>query len=243
MTGPMGELGRMRLIVVDDQVVLRRGVVPRSLSLMTSRWWPRQAVVKNRWRYARRFRWMSVLMDLLMPGMSGVEAIQALHDAYPDVHLIAFTSYRDDSLVEEALRAGAISYLLKDVLPDDLAKAIRLAGQGMPVLAPAATQSLVHALAQRYPKLGFDLTDRERQVLTLLTEGLSNHDHCRAPGHYARHCEVPHAQHPPQTWHHQSNRNRYSRLTEPSHSGWMSGISLFASSRHRVGQGACATLA
>jgi NarL family two-component system response regulator LiaR len=116
-------------------------------------------------------------MDLLMPpGMSGVEAIQALHDAYPDVQLIAFTSYRDDSLVEEALRAGAISYLLKDVSPDDLAKAIRLAGQGMPVLAPAATQSLVHALAQRHPKLGYDLTDRERQVLALLTEGLSNHD-------------------------------------------------------------------
>ena len=181
-------------------------------------------------------------MDLLMPpGMSGVEAIQALHDAYPDVQLIAFTSYRDDSLVEEALRAGAISYLLKDVSPDDLAKAIRLAGQGMPVLAPAATQSLVHALAQRHPKLGYDLTDRERQVLALLTEGLSNHDHCRAPGYHARHGEVPHAQHSPQAWHHQPDRDRYSRLTEPSYPGWMSVISF--RSRHRVGQGACATLA
>jgi len=176
MTGPMGELGRMRLIVVDDQVVLRRGVVALLSEFEDIEVVAEASSGEEALALCQTIRVDVVLMDLLMPGMSGVEAIQALHDAYPDVHLIAFTSYRDDSLVEEALRAGAISYLLKDVLPDDLAKAIRLAGQGMPVLAPAATQSLVHALAQRYPKLGYDLTDRERQVLALLTEGLSNHD-------------------------------------------------------------------
>jgi NarL family two-component system response regulator LiaR len=176
MTGPMGELGRMRLIVVDDQVVLRRGVVSLLSEFDDIEVVAEASSGEEALALCQTISVDVVLMDLLMPGMSGVEAIQALHDAYPDVHLIAFTSYRDDSLVEEALRAGAISYLLKDVLPDDLAKAIRLAGQGMPVLAPAATQSLVHALAQRYPKLGYDLTDRERQVLALLTEGLSNHD-------------------------------------------------------------------
>jgi NarL family two-component system response regulator LiaR len=166
----------MRLIVVDDQVVLRRGVVSLLSEFDDIEVVAEASSGEEALALCQTISVDVVLMDLLMPGMSGVEAIQALHDAYPDVHLIAFTSYRDDSLVEEALRAGAISYLLKDVLPDDLAKAIRLAGQGMPVLAPAATQSLVHALAQRYPKLGYDLTDRERQVLALLTEGLSNHD-------------------------------------------------------------------
>ena len=166
MTGPMGELGRMRLIVVDDQVVLRRGVVSLLSEFDDIEVVAEASSGEEALALCQTISVDVVLMDLLMPGMSGVEAIQALHDAYPDVHLIAFTSYRDDSLVEEALRAGAISYLLKDVLPDDLAKAIRLAGQGMPVLAPA----------QRYPKLGYDLTDRERQVLALLTEGLSNHD-------------------------------------------------------------------
>jgi len=176
MTGPMGELSRIRLIVVDDQVVLRRGVVALLSEFDDIEVVAEASSGEEALALCQMIPVDVALMDLLMPGMSGVEAIQALHDTYPDVQLIAFTSYRDDSLVEEALRAGAISYLLKDISPDDLAKAVRLAGQGMPVLAPAATQSLVHALAQRHPKLGYDLTDRERQVLALLTEGLSNHD-------------------------------------------------------------------
>jgi two-component system, NarL family, response regulator LiaR len=177
MTGPMGELGRIRLMIVDDHVVLRRGVVASLSEFDDIEVVAEASSGEEALALCQTIPVDVVLMDLMMPpGMSGVEAIQALHDIYPDVQLMAFTSYRDESLVEEALRAGAISYLLKDVSPDDLAKAIRLAGQGMPVLAPAATQSLVHALAQRHPKLGYDLTDRERQVLALLTEGLSNHD-------------------------------------------------------------------
>ena len=176
MTGPMGELGRMRLMIVDDHVVLRRGVVASLSEFEDIEVVAEASSGEEALALCQTVPVDVVLMDLMMPGMSGVDAIQALHDAFPDVQLIAFTSFRDESLVEEALRAGAISYLLKDVSPDDLAKAIRLAGQGMPVLAPAATQSLVPALAQRHPKLGYDLTDRERQVLALLTEGLSNHD-------------------------------------------------------------------
>lgn len=115
-----------------------------------------------------------VLMDLLMPGMGGVAAIRALHDAYPQVQIIALTSFQEGSLVEEALQAGAIGYLLKDVAVEELAKAIRLAHSGMPILAPAAAQALVHTVVRRPPTLGQDLTDREREVLGLLTEGLSN---------------------------------------------------------------------
>jgi NarL family two-component system response regulator LiaR len=174
MTESMMEVGHVRLMIVDDHAVLRRGVVA-SLSEFEDIEVVAEAGSGEEFLAVCQVVMPHVaLIDLMMPGMGGVAAIQALHDIAPDVQMIAFTSFREDALVEEALRAGAISYLLKDIAPDELAKAIRLASQGMPVLAPAATQSLVHALAQRHPKLGFDLTERERQVLTLLAEGHSN---------------------------------------------------------------------
>jgi NarL family two-component system response regulator LiaR len=115
-----------------------------------------------------------VLMDLMMPGMGGVATIRMLHTAYPQVQVIALTSFQEGGLVEEALQAGAIGYLLKDVAIDELAKAIRLASRGMPILAPAAAQALVHTVVRRPPPIGQDLTEREREVLGLLAEGLSN---------------------------------------------------------------------
>jgi two-component system, NarL family, response regulator LiaR len=115
-----------------------------------------------------------VLMDLIMPGMGGVEAIRALHAELPQVQIIVLTSYQEGTLVEDALQAGAIGYLLKDVAIDELAKAIRLAARGMPILAPAAAQALVHNVARRPPPIGHDLTEREREVLDLLASGLSN---------------------------------------------------------------------
>ncbi|HEX8033177.1 MAG TPA: response regulator transcription factor [Ktedonobacterales bacterium] len=114
-----------------------------------------------------------VLMDLFMPGMGGVAAIAALHARWPEIRVIALTSFEEGSLVEEALRAGAFGYLLKDVAVDELAKAIRLARRGIPILAPLAAQALVRTATTRPPKIGQDLTDREREVLGLLAEGLS----------------------------------------------------------------------
>lgn len=115
-----------------------------------------------------------VLMDLVMPGMGGVAAIAVLHARWPEIQVIALTTFQEASLVEEALRAGALGYLLKDVAVDELARAIRLAQRGIPMLAPLAAQALVRAAAARPHKIGQDLTDREREVLGLLAEGLSN---------------------------------------------------------------------
>lgn len=106
--------------------------------------------------------------------MGGVETIREFHAELPQAQIIAFTSYQEGALVEEALQAGAIGYLLKDLAIDELAKAIRLAAHGMPILAPAAAQALVHTVARRPPPLGHDLTEREREVLGLLAEGMSN---------------------------------------------------------------------
>jgi NarL family two-component system response regulator LiaR len=115
-----------------------------------------------------------VLMDLLMPGMNGVETTRTLRAAFPQIKVLALTSFQEGNLVQEALQAGAIGYLLKDVSIDELARAVRLAAQGLPTLAPAAGRALVQTAAQA-PKIGHDLTEREKEVLALLVEGLTNH--------------------------------------------------------------------
>ncbi|MBW6466443.1 MAG: response regulator transcription factor [Brevefilum sp.] len=114
-----------------------------------------------------------VLMDLVMPKMNGAEATEAILKSCPDMKVIALTSYKDQALVEGALKAGAIGYLLKNVEADDLAKAIRQAYAGQPTLAPEAAQVLIQASRQPY-KPGIDLTQREKEVLALLVEGRTN---------------------------------------------------------------------
>jgi NarL family two-component system response regulator LiaR len=114
-----------------------------------------------------------ILMDLVMPKMDGKAATRAIRERWPQVQIIALTSFQENRLVQEALQAGAISYLLKNVSVDDLAEAIRAAHAGRPTLAPEAAQALVQAASQG-PTPGHDLTAREREVLALVVEGLSN---------------------------------------------------------------------
>jgi NarL family two-component system response regulator LiaR len=114
-----------------------------------------------------------VLMDMVMPEMDGVTATRAIRQQYPKVQVIALTSFKDKGLVQDALQAGAIGYLLKDVSADTLAQAIRAAHAGRATLSPEAAQALAYAAAQP-PTPGHDLTERERDVLILLVEGLNN---------------------------------------------------------------------
>jgi NarL family two-component system response regulator LiaR len=115
-----------------------------------------------------------VLMDLVMPGMDGAASTRAIRERWPRIQVIALTSFKEQELVEGALEAGAIGYLLKNVSAEELAGAIRAAYAGKPTLAPEAAQALIQATRQPAHKPGYDLTDREREVLALLTEGLSN---------------------------------------------------------------------
>jgi DNA-binding NarL/FixJ family response regulator len=112
-------------------------------------------------------------MDMVMPGMGGVEATRIIKERYAQVQVIALTSVQEGDMVERALRAGARSYLLKNVSALDLAQAIRAAHKGRSVLAPEATEALVQAMA-RPQAPGGDLSEREREVLRLLVQGLSN---------------------------------------------------------------------
>jgi NarL family two-component system response regulator LiaR len=114
-----------------------------------------------------------VLMDMAMPEMDGVTATRLIHQQFPQVRVIALTSFKEGKLIREALDAGAIGYLLKDVSAEELAQAIRAAHAGRASLSPEAAQTLVDAASQP-PAPGFDLTGREREVLTLMVEGLNN---------------------------------------------------------------------
>src|SRR5262249_32463575 len=114
-----------------------------------------------------------VLMDLLMPGGSGVEATKIIRQNWPNIQVLALTSYENPDLVRNALQAGAIGYLLKNASIDELARAVRAAHAGKATLAPEAAQALIASAVQ--PAIpNYDLSERERQVLALLINGLTN---------------------------------------------------------------------
>jgi NarL family two-component system response regulator LiaR len=115
-----------------------------------------------------------VLMDLMMPKVDGAEATRRIKEACPQVQVIALTSYKEEDLVQAALKAGAISYLLKNVSAAELAQAIREAYAGRPTLAPEAAQVLIRAATHPADTAQTDLTDRELEVLRLMVQGLTN---------------------------------------------------------------------
>lgn len=114
-----------------------------------------------------------VLMDLMMPELDGVTAIKLIREAFPSVQVIALSTFADEGLVQSALAAGAISYLLKNVSIHRLAAAIRDAAANKSTLAPEAAQALVNA-AHRPPVPSYSLSKREQEVLSLMIHGLSN---------------------------------------------------------------------
>jgi len=169
----MTDSSTIRVMIVDDHDMVRKGLalflrVQPDLELV--------AEARNGAEAVRRCEQVQpdvILMDLVMPEMSGAEATRAIRERWPQVQIIALTSFQEQKLVREALQAGAMGYLLKNVTADELAQAIRAACSGRSTLAPEAVQALVQsASAELAP--GYDLTPREREVLALLVEGLSN---------------------------------------------------------------------
>jgi len=114
-----------------------------------------------------------ILMDLMMPEMDGIAATRAILADYPEIKIIAMTSFEEEKLVQGVLAAGAMGYLLKNVTADDLAKAIRDAVSGRATLSPEAATALIHA-TRPTKQPSFDLTDREMEVLKLVVQGQSN---------------------------------------------------------------------
>jgi NarL family two-component system response regulator LiaR len=115
-----------------------------------------------------------ILMDLLMPGMNGVEAIDRITASCPAAHIIVLTSYPDDEFLFPAMRAGAQGYLLKDVKPEALAAAIRAAALGQATLHPSVAAKLMKGMGRAGEDSLAGLSEREREVLRLIARGLSN---------------------------------------------------------------------
>lgn len=162
----------IRVMLVDDHAMVRRGLAAFLKSKIDLELVGEASNGQEALEVCNRVQPDVVLMDLVMPKMDGAAATQAIRERWPHVQVIALTSFQEKELVQGALKAGAISYLLKNVSADELTKAIRAAYAGRPTLAPEATQALIQAAKETKP--GHDLTPREHQVLTLLVEGLTN---------------------------------------------------------------------
>jgi NarL family two-component system response regulator LiaR len=163
---------KIRIMLVDDHAVVRSGLgaflsVNPDLELVGEAENGEQAVVR-----ANILKPDVILMDLMMPVMDGVAATQAIKKQNPQIQIVALTSFQEDELVQNALKAGAVGYLMKNVTARELAAAIKAAKDGKMTLSPEAAQALVRANQQAEETE--TLTDREREVLKLMVDGLNN---------------------------------------------------------------------
>lgn len=163
----------IRVLIVDDHAMVRKGLVAflknqSELELIGEACDGREAIDS-----CQQNQPDVILMDLIMPELGGVAATRTIHQRWPDIQVIALTSFQEKELVQDALQAGAIGYLLKNVSGEELAEAIRQAHSGRPTLAPEAVQALIQPPSE-VESLAAGLTRREHEVLALLVKGMSN---------------------------------------------------------------------
>jgi NarL family two-component system response regulator LiaR len=165
------------ILITDDHALVRQGIrdfleLQPELSVIGEANSGEEAV-----RLAGELAPDVVLMDLVMPGMGGVEATRLVKQASPHSQIIVLTSYHEDEYIFPALRAGATSYVLKDIGPDELADTIRKAARGESILHPRVAARVVQEMrgAKRdTPNLFNELSDRELEVLRLIAAGMAN---------------------------------------------------------------------
>ncbi len=173
-------MSHVRILVVDDHEVVRLGL----RSLLEHR--PDFEVVadvgtaEEAIQMAKAHRPDIVLMDIRLPGQSGIEACQAITEKLPETRVIMLTSYAEDEMLFSAIRAGAAGYVLKQVGSDDLVRAIEVTSRGKGSLDPALTQKVFsevrRSIRQQDASAFSDLTDQEFRVLALVAEGKTNRE-------------------------------------------------------------------
>jgi NarL family two-component system response regulator LiaR len=163
----------IRIIIVDDHAIVRSGLANflrafDDLVLVGETGSGAEAL-----KLCAELNPDVVMMDLVMPGMNGIDATRAIHACYPHLPVLILSSFGDQEMIEAALQVGAIGYLLKNASIHDMVRAIRAAYAEQSTLSPEVTQALVRARA-RTPDQRIELKDRELEVLTLLVKGLTN---------------------------------------------------------------------
>ena len=163
----------IRLILVDDHAVVRSGLGAvissyDDMCLVGEAGNGEEAV-----KLCEKLQPDIVLMDLMMPVMDGIAATEVIKKRWPEIMIIALTSNKEKQMVEGALKAGALSYLLKNISAEELVTAVRGAMSGQPRLSPEAAQVLIQDI-KGPAKPVYELTERETDILKLMVDGLSN---------------------------------------------------------------------
>jgi NarL family two-component system response regulator LiaR len=165
----------IRVLLVDDHAVVRSGLskfllVNKDLELAGEASDGAEAI-----QMAATCHPDVILMDVLMPGMDGISATREIHRKYPQMKIVALTSFSEQNMVQGALQAGAIGYLQKNVTALELGNAIRSAYAGRMTLSPEAAEVLANSVTQAHLP-GNELTEREQDVLRCMVEGMNNNE-------------------------------------------------------------------
>jgi NarL family two-component system response regulator LiaR len=171
----MNETNAIRILIVDDHPMVRSGLQDFILTRDGMQLVGEAQNGVEAVEFCATHDVDVVLMDMVMPLMDGSEATRRILALGKPVKIIALTSFHEQNLVEQAMKAGATSYLLKNVTAQELVEAIKAASGGFSMLAPEATKALIQSNHPRH-EVGFDLTEKEREILALLAKGLSNQE-------------------------------------------------------------------
>ncbi len=170
----MSAKGTIRVLCVDDHEIMRGGIHYLLLAVDDIELVGDARSGEDAIRLCETLLPDVVLMDMRMPGMDGIQTTQLIRERYPDIQILALTSFEEEEMIQQAMQAGAIGYLQKGISVDELAAAIRSAHAGKPTLSPEAFHVLVQSSASPQQNQEFDLTERELQVLEMLVQGLTN---------------------------------------------------------------------
>ncbi len=169
----------IRVILVDDHSIVRIGLKAYFATLTDIQVVGEASTGEEAVRLAADLVPDVVLMDLIMPGMDGVEATRQVKKISPHTQVIVVTSFHEDEHIFPAIRAGALSYVLKDIDPDELAEAIRRAAVGEAMINPRVAARMVkelHGVSDESVNLFNELTEREMEVLRQIAGGKNNHE-------------------------------------------------------------------
>lgn len=171
----MSQQNPIKVLLVDDHAVVRSGLGAVLMSYDDMSLVGEASNGEEAIKLCEKLKPDVVLMDVMMPVMDGVTATKIIHERFPDIRIITLTSFKEKDMVEGALKAGAMSYLIKSVSAEELVAAIKGAVAGKTSISPEAAQVLVQSLKEPKPET-YDLTDREREILSLMVEGLPNNE-------------------------------------------------------------------